>query len=154
MKTFDELFASAGVTPVVVRPRQRTPYELAVEERALDSVRVKTVRELIQERADEWSPKVHHVQDLDPLRDLVDDEDGRDDGFQPSSGRLAYERIDPRDQTLYDGVPSEVLTETDHRPSRSDARVSRGVGERRRIVAQALKSHRSREEGAVLTMPQ
>jgi hypothetical protein len=113
-----------------------------VEERALESLRPQSV---------DWRTKVHHAQDLDPIRDEEPEEVDAHEierslrrqvnyervltPVQAVKLRSVYIRIEEEDVTLYDGIPAEVILREDKRPFKGSPA--------RPLVAEALRRRRA-----------
>ena len=143
----DLLYAAVGrpVSPGVAPrgSRRRTRYELEVEARALESLKVQS--------SQDWGVKAHHAFDLDPIRDEDPEEVDPEEVERQLRRQLGYERVmlpaqainvkrvfirvEEEDITVFDGVPSEVLRYPDRRPFKG--------AQGRSLVAAALRRKRN-----------
>lgn len=132
----DEALASFVETPDFLRPPLTKETRFARDERlqalALYRMRAKKVKP-------NWDVKVHHVLDLDPIRDRDEEE------VHGGRSSLVMERIDDADRTLFDGLPTEVVMSQRVRPLKGDGR--------RSLAAEAIIRLRQKQEGAFFPLP-
>lgn len=119
-------------------------YEQEVRRMALAPLR--SMRDRLRDESDAWLiAQRHDVNDLDVVRAQEDGDEEREDQFRYyHANNLREERIDPRDMTVYDGLPSEVIHSPKHRPLKHDLR--------RGGVAHAIRRARSHQQSEVYAM--